>query len=239
QTFKPKIAVLLNIFEAHLDYHKTFENYRKAKSQIFLNQTEEDYLVYNHDEKNDKEIVKHARSTKIPFSLNEKLSNGACVDSYYVYFNNEKIIERRLIRLVGKHNLENILAAICAAKLGGAKNEGIYEVLTTFSGVKHRLQFVDRIQNRLFYNDSKATNILATQQALSAFNQPIILLAGGLDRGNEFTDLIPYLNHVKAMIVFGQTAEKLAQLGKNAGIEQVVTVDDIEAAVQKSAIISA
>ena len=125
------------------------------------------------------------------------------------------------------------------AKLSGATNEGIRDVLTTFTGVKHRLQFVKKIQDRLFYNDSKATNILATQKALSAFNQPIILLAGGLDRGNEFTDLIPYLNHVKAMIVFGQTAEKLAQLGKNAGIEQVVTVDDIEAAVQKSAIISA
>ncbi|HLQ71682.1 MAG TPA: UDP-N-acetylmuramoyl-L-alanine--D-glutamate ligase [Bacillota bacterium] len=239
QTFKPKIAVLLNIFEAHLDYHKTFENYRKAKSQIFLNQTEEDYLVYNHDEKNVKEIVKHARSTKIPFSLNEKLSNGAWVDSYYVYFKNEKIIERRLIRLVGKHNLENILAAICAAKLGGAKNEGIYEVLTTFSGVKHRLQFVDRIQNRLFYNDSKATNILATQQALSAFNQPIILLAGGLDRGNEFTGLLPYMKHVKAMVVFGETKEKLKQLAAASDIKDVYNVENVHEAAQKAYEISA
>ena len=239
QTFKPNIAVLLNVYEAHLDYHKTIENYQQAKFNLFMNQSEEDYLIYNADDHTLAEAIKRAKATLIPFSTTQKLPNGAWFDESALYFNKEKIINRDEIVLVGEHNLENILAAISVAKLSGATNEGIRDVLTTFTGVKHRLQFVKKIQDRLFYNDSKATNILATQKALSAFNQPIILLAGGLDRGNEFTDLIPYLNHVKAMIVFGQTAEKLAQLGKNAGIEQVVTVDDIEAAVQKSAIISA
>src|SRR5699024_10169654 len=143
-------------------------------------------------------------------------------------------IDRDEIVLVGEHNLENILAAISAAKLSGATNEGIQKVLTSFTGVKHRLQFVKKINDRLFYNDSKATNILATQKALSAFKQPIILLAGGLDRGNEFTDLIPYLKHVKAMIVFGQTARKLKELAKLAGIEQIVEVADMEEAVRES-----
>ena len=239
QTFKPNIAVLLNVYEAHLDYHKTIENYQQAKFNLFMNQSEEDYLIYNADDHTLAEAIKRAKATLIPFSTTQKLPNGAWFDESALYFNKEKIINRDEIVLVGEHNLENILAAISVAKLSGATNEEIRDVLTTFTGVKHRLQFVKKIQDRLFYNDSKATNILATQKALSAFNQPIILLAGGLDRGNEFTDLIPYLNHVKAMIVFGQTAEKLAQLGKNAGIEQVVTVDDIEAAVQKSAIISA
>src|SRR5690625_3408171 len=239
QTFKPNIAVLLNVYEAHLDYHKTIENYQQAKFNLFMNQSEEDYLIYNADDHTLAEAIKRAKATLIPFSSTQKLPNGAWFDEFALYFKKEKIINRNENVLVRKNNSQIILAAISAAKLSGATNEEIRDVLTTFTGVKHRLQFVKKIQDRLFYNDSKATNILATQKALSAFNQPIILLAGGLDRGNEFTDLIPYLNHVKAMIVFGQTAEKLAQLGKNAGIEQVVTVDDIEAAVQKSAIISA
>lgn len=95
--------------------------------------------------------------------------------------------------MVGEHNIENILAAIAVAKLEGISNEAIKSVLTTFTGVSHRLQFVDNIEGRLFYNDSKATNILATSKALQSFQQPTILLAGGLDRGNEFDDLTPYL----------------------------------------------
>src|SRR5699024_11290004 len=104
-----------------------------------------------------------------------------------------RIIHSNRSRLVGTHNLENILVSICTAKLGGATKDGIRDVLTTFTGVEHRLQFVESIQKRLFYNDSKATNILATQQALSSFKDPVIWLAGGLDRGNEFTDLIQCL----------------------------------------------
>ena len=99
--------------------------------------------------------------------------------------------------------------AVAAAKLSGVTNQAIFQVLNTFAGVKHRLQFIGEIKGRKFYNDSKATNILATTKALVAFNEPIILLAGGLDRGNEFDELIAYFNHVKAIITFGQTAEKI------------------------------
>src|SRR5690625_7400249 len=123
--------------------------------------------------------------------------DGAWADETGIYFKNEKIIAKEDIVLVGTHNLENILAAVCAAKLSGDNNEGIRKVLTTFSGVKHRLQFVANINDRLFYNDSKATNILATQKALSSFQQHIILMAGVIDRGNEFTGLLPDLEHVK------------------------------------------
>ena len=100
-------------------------------------------------------------------------------------------------------------------------NQAICQVLNTFTGVKHRLQFIGEIEGRKFYNDSKATNILATTKALVAFNEPIILLAGGLDRGNEFDELIPYFNHVKAIITFGQTAEKI----ENAAEEGRVKID--------------
>lgn len=238
QTFKPKIAVLLNIYEAHLDYHKTFENYKQAKCRIFKNQTIDDYLVYNWDEPVARESAQQAQSIKIPFSRSEKCSDGAWIDHDYVYFKDEQIIHRNRIRLVGTHNLENILAAICAAKLGGATNDGIRDVLTTFTGVEHRLQFVESIQKRLFYNDSKATNILATQQALSSFKDPVIWLAGGLDRGNEFTDLIPYLKHVKGMIVFGETKEKLKKLASEAGITDVQYAENVQDATDKAYAIS-
>src|SRR5690625_6737761 len=108
----------------------------------------------------------------------------------------------------------------------GATKTGIYEVLTSFSGVEHRLQFVANKQDRLFYNDSKATNMLATEKALQAFQQPTILLAGGLDRGDNYHLLIPYLTYVKTMIVFGETADKLQEVAKQEGIH-VTKVQDV------------
>ena len=120
------------------------------------------------------------------------------------------------IALPGVHNLENILSAMAAAKLTGVSNEAIQTVLRTFTGVKHRLQYVAEIAERKFYNDSKATNILATINALQAFKTPIILLAGGLDRGNEFDELLPYLKNVKALITFGQTSSKIERVGSRS-----------------------
>jgi UDP-N-acetylmuramoylalanine--D-glutamate ligase len=234
EKFQPHIAVLLNIFEAHIDYHKTFDNYKQAKFNIFKNQTKDDYLVYNADDAIITTEVKNAKSTLVPFSIKNKVENGAWLDDEFIYFKNEKIISRQDIVLVGDHNLENILAAVAAVKLKGATNQGISKVLTTFQGVRHRLQFVDNIHGRLFYNDSKATNILATQKALSSFDKPVILLAGGLDRGNGFDDLASYLQNVKAMVLFGQTKEKLRLLAEKNGISTILQVEDVNEAVLKA-----
>ncbi|MCC3357565.1 UDP-N-acetylmuramoyl-L-alanine--D-glutamate ligase [Bacillus sp. REN16] len=231
EEFAPKISVLLNIFDAHLDYHGTKEDYVKAKARIFENQTEEDYSVINVDDKDVVSAAEGGRGKKIPFSTKQQLLTGAYIKDQAIYFDEEKIIESKEIVLPGVHNLENILAAVAVAKLVDTPNRAIVQVLTTFTGVKHRLQYVTSIQNRKFYNDSKATNILATKKAISAFEQPIILLAGGLDRGNEFDDLIPELTRVKALVLFGQTAKKLERAGKLAGIEILKTVDNVEAAV--------
>lgn len=230
ETFKPNVAVLLNVYEAHLDYHKTLAQYQQAKFKVFMNQTAEDYLVYNADNNVVVNGVKQAKSKLIPFSVTKQLSDGAWIDESSLYFKEEKVIAKQDIVLVGNHNIENILAAISVAKLYGVTNENIYEVLSTFTGVKHRLQYVGEINERLFYNDSKATNLLATQRALASFKQPIILLAGGLDRGNGFAELIPFLDHVKGMVVFGETAPKLKQLAIEQNI-QVITVTDINEAV--------
>lgn len=229
--FKPRIAIITNLYEAHLDYHGTKNEYIGAKARITKNQTAEDYLIVNADQDEVMEIARHSRAQIVPFSTSRVLANGACVKDGWVCFNGEQIINTKDIVLPGKHNLENILSAAAAAILSGAEKEAIIKVLTTFAGVRHRLQYIGEVAGRRFYNDSKATNILATENALAAFTNPIILLAGGLDRGNSFDELIPSLKNVKTLITFGQTADKVGQAGSEAGIKTILRVDNVEKAV--------
>ena len=231
--FRPNIAVILNIFQAHLDYHKTIENYKQAKYNIFRNQTENDYLIYNADDPAIASEVAAAKAKRIPFSTRKEMRNGAWSDGKSIYFLDEKVMDIEKIVLVGEHNLENMLAAVCAAKLAGATNQGIEKVLSTFAGVKHRLQYVTKISNRYFYNDSKATNMLATEKALASFKQPTILLAGGLDRGDDLKGLIPHLKNVKGLVSFGETKEKFKEVAREAGISVILTAENVEDAVQK------
>ena len=232
--FRPDIAVLLNLYEAHLDYHKSVANYHAAKCNIFKNQSADDYVVYNADDAAVAAAVTAAKSKKVPFSLEQQLENGAWLSDDAVYFKDERIISRADIVLVGEHNLANILAAVAAAMLAGASGEGIREVLTSFSGVRHRLQYVGKLHGRQFYNDSKATNILATQKALASFSQPVILLCGGLDRGNGFDELLPSLTHVKGMVTFGETANKLEAAGNDAKVQQIEHAETMQEAVEKA-----
>ncbi|MFS3928935.1 UDP-N-acetylmuramoyl-L-alanine--D-glutamate ligase [Priestia flexa] len=231
ETFKPKISLFLNLFEAHLDYHGTKEEYAQAKANIFKNQTQDDFAVVNMDDSEVKKASKSIAAQIVPFSVNEEVKDGAYLLNNQLYFRNEAVMNVKDVVLPGKHNLENILAAIAVVKLLGCSNEAIYRVLTTFAGVKHRVQYVTTINKRKFYNDSKATNILATKVALSAFTQPTILLAGGLDRGNEFDELKPSFEHVKAVITFGETAPKIERVAKEAGIQVVKRVDNVKQAV--------
>ncbi|MYL33048.1 UDP-N-acetylmuramoyl-L-alanine--D-glutamate ligase [Pontibacillus yanchengensis] len=234
ETFKPHIAVFLNLYEAHLDYHKTMEHYAWSKSQLFAHQQANDFLVYNADQEIVRELVASANSQRVPFSLENKQPLGIWCDEEFLYYQDECVIALKDIMLAGKHNLENIMAAVGAAKLSGVTNKGIQQVLRTFSGVEHRMQFVKEVQGRNFYNDSKATNMLATKNALEAFEQPTILLAGGLDRGNALDDLGPYLKNVKAMILFGETAPKFKQLAIENGIETYDVVDNVKQAAEKA-----
>ncbi|MEH6940547.1 UDP-N-acetylmuramoyl-L-alanine--D-glutamate ligase [Bacillus sp. JJ722] len=229
--FKPEIALITNLYEAHIDYHGDFDAYCEAKSNITKQQTKEDYLVFNADQEKVVEIAKQSSATMVPFSSTQIVEDGAYVADDWVMFRGEKVIALSEIVLPGLHNLENILATVAVCKLKGTDNEAIYEVLTTFQGVKHRLQFVKNVNGRRFYNDSKATNILAATKALMSFNEPTIYLAGGLDRGNEFDELIPAMKNVKAVITFGQTAPKIERVAKEAGISTIVRVDTVKEAV--------
>ena len=230
--FRPHIAVITNIYEAHIDYHGTRKEYVKAKWNLQKNITAEDYLVLNWNQSELQELAQRTKARVLPFSTKEVLEGGVYADDYSIYYKKEKIMEISELGVPGKHNVENALAAISVAKLYGISNEAIRETLNLFHGVPHRTQYVGEIQGRKFYNDSKATNILATKMALSGFEtSKVVLLAGGLDRGNTFDELIPSLKGIKAMVVFGQTKEKLMDAGKKAGIETIVTADSVEQAV--------
>lgn len=211
--FRPHIAVITNIYEAHIDYHGTRKEYVKAKWNLQKNMTEKDYLILNWNQSELQELAQRTKARVLPFSTKEVLEDGVYADDYSIYYKKEKIMEISELGVPGKHNVENALAAISVAKLYGISNEAIRETLHFFHGVPHRTQYVGEIQGRKFYNDSKATNILATKMALSGFEtSKVVLLAGGLDRGNTFDELIPSLKGIKAMVVFGQTKEKLMDL---------------------------
>ncbi|MBH0974355.1 UDP-N-acetylmuramoyl-L-alanine--D-glutamate ligase [Enterococcus faecium] len=230
--FRPHIAVITNIYEAHIDYHGTRKEYVKAKWNLQKNMTEKDYLILNWNQSELQELAQRTKARVLPFSTKEVLEDGVYADDNSIYYKKEKIMEISELGVPGKHNVENALAAISVAKLYGISNEAIRETLHFFHGVPHRTQYVGEIQGRKFYNDSKATNILATKMALSGFEtSKVVLLAGGLDRGNTFDELIPSLKGIKAMVVFGQTKEKLMDAGKKAGIETIVTADSVEQAV--------
>ncbi|WEV45485.1 UDP-N-acetylmuramoyl-L-alanine--D-glutamate ligase [Streptococcaceae bacterium ESL0687] len=227
--FHPHIALITNIFSAHLDYHGSQENYEAAKWRIQKNMDQDDYLVLNHNQKLLRDLAQKTKAQVVFFSSTEKV-DGAYAQEGKIFYRDEYVMDAAELSLPGEHNLENALAAIAVTKLKGASNAAIKEVLSHFSGVKHRLQFVGSINDIKFYNDSKATNILATQKALSGFaNDKLWLLAGGLDRGNGFEELIPDVKDLKGMIVFGQTAPKLKELAENQGIFLLETKDVAEA----------
>lgn len=232
--FRPKIAVITNLYSAHLDYHGSREEYLAAKENIIKNQGPDDYLIINLDQEECRTIAAKARSKVIGFSRKGYLPEGASYHDGILFFHGEKFMERKDIPLPGEHNLENILAALAVAKVLDVDDEAIRHVLRNFQGVKHRLQYIGEVLGRKFYNDSKSTNVLATQVALKSFSDPVILLAGGLDRGEDFSDLIPYLKSVKALVAFGETKEKLAKIGKEAGLKTVHLVENVEEAVPLS-----
>lgn len=217
-TFKPHIAVITNLEPSHLDYHGTFDDYVAAKWNIQNQMTSDDFVVLNFNQGIARRLAEKTAATVVPFSTIEAV-DGAYLEEGKLYFKGEFIMSADEVGVPGEHNVENALATIAVAKLSGIFNQAIKETLSTFGGVKHRLQDVGSVDGITFFNDSKSTNILATQKALSGFdNQQLILIAGGLDRGNSFDELVPDLKDLKTMIVLGETADKLADTAKSLAI---------------------
>ena len=232
---KPHIAVLTNIYEAHLDYHGNRHNYIEAKMNLVKNQTATDYFVINWDTEEWRELSQRSQAQVVPFSRQGLSHEGSYVQDGLIYFKEEQICPVAIIKIPGQHNVENALAAVAVAKIKGVSNEAIANVLRTFAGVRHRIQFVEEWQGRRFYNDSKATNIEATTVALQSFEQPIVLIAGGLDRGFVFDELVPLIKKdVKAMVVYGETADLMKDAGEKAGLSTIIKVNNLVEATQQA-----
>ena len=214
--FKPKIAVITNITPDHLDrYDFQFENYIASKFRIAMNQTKEDYLIYDAD---NEVILNHLKnnpvqSTLLPFSLTKTIENGAYLDNEKIIItidNNQIIMPTTNLALEGKHNVKNAMAASTVAHLLKIRKQTIRESLENFQGVEHRLEHVLKINKVQYINDSKATNVNATYYALESMDAPTVWIVGGTDKGNDYQELFQFVNEkVKAIICLGIDNEKL------------------------------
>ena len=237
--FKPKVSLILNLTPDHLNWHKTFGNYIEAKKKIFKNQGKDEYTVLNYDDSLLRNMKDEVKSNLIWFSVNNKLSKGIYIEDEYIVIDDgikiEKVLKTEDVKIIGEHNLENALASVAIAWIMGLDIDIIRDVLRTFPGVEHRIEYVTTIDEVKFYNDSKGTNSDASIKAIEAVDSPIILIAGGMDKGTEFDDLIlSFKGKVKALVLLGETKYKLKETAIKYGFDKVYLVENMEEAVKKS-----
>jgi len=238
--FKPHIAVLTNISPDHLDrYDYKYENYINSKFRITMNQTENDYLIYDAD---DQASINWLNQNKVEaktlsFSITKKITNGAFLNNNTMKFNinNEEFtIETADISLEGKHNYKNAMAAITVAELVKVRKKTIRESMSNFQGADHRLEKVLKVDGVQYINDSKATNVNATFFALESMTAPTIWIVGGVDKGNDYDELLPLVHEkVKAIICLGIDNSKLIETFGNV-VDMMVEVDNMKDAVNTS-----
>lgn len=245
--FRPRIAMLLNLAETHLDYHGYMDDYIASKLKIFANQESSDTAILNWDHATCREIAEGLPSQVLLFSLYERLDEGVSVEPPYVKDQHDSesdperwIVFRKRVEggssekvimsvdalgVPGRHNTANAMAAIAAAITVGAPPEALAEPLTQFRGVEHRLEFVCEKNGVDYYNSSKDTNPTATTMAVRSLTAPIVLVAGGLDRGSDYMELLPVFKGLKGLVVLGETKEKLLRVAGLAGLANAQSVN--------------
>jgi UDP-N-acetylmuramoylalanine--D-glutamate ligase len=237
RSFRPKIAVVLNVTPDHLDRHRTFQAYVDAKARVFENQQAADFAVLNAEDPTCVDLSHRTRAQVFWFSRKREVELGAFVAKGQIAFRREgvrEIMPVSEVPLKGAHNLENVLAAICAAALMGCAAEKIRAAVREFKAVEHRLEFVASIRGVDYYNDSKATNVDATIKALESFPANIHLILGGKDKGSDYTVLNDLLRkRVKAVYTIGAAAEKIQS--HIQGATHIIPARTIESAVKQAA----
>jgi UDP-N-acetylmuramoylalanine--D-glutamate ligase len=233
ESFRPRVAVVLNITPDHLDRHGSLNAYVAAKARITEFQTAEDFLVLNAEDALTQGIAAKTKAQIFWFSAKRQIKQGAFVHGETIFFaaregaKPEPVMPVAEIPLAGAHNVENVLAAVCAARLAGVASETIRSTVASFKAVEHRLEFVREVAGVRYYNDSKATNVDATVKAVEAFAGGIHLILGGKDKNSDYTVLAPLLRErVKTVITIGSAAEKIErQLAGVVKIERAETLD--------------
>ncbi len=235
--YKPHIAIITNISPDHLDrYEYKYENYIASKFRITMNQTEEDFLIYDNDDEAIRNWLNNnkIKAKQIPFSITEVMQEGAHLNDKTMEINinqEEFMMETAQISLEGKHNMKNAMAATSVAQLMRIRKQTIRESLSNFQGVEHRLEKVLKIQNVQYVNDSKATNVNATYFALESMTTPTVWIVGGVDKGNDYTELMALVNEkVKAIICLGVDNKKIIDAFGNI-VDMMVEVDNMRDAV--------
>jgi UDP-N-acetylmuramoylalanine--D-glutamate ligase len=239
-SFHPHVAVILNITPDHLDRHGTFENYAAMKEKIFANQTGTDYLILNGDDSTAQQAASRTKSQVLWFSRSKIVRCGAFLLDGMVMFRpteQEKpipVLPLAEIPLKGEHNIENVLAAVCAACVAKIPTPTIAQTIASFHAVEHRLEFVAAIHGVDYYNDSKATNVDATAKAIASFPGNIHLILGGKDKNSDYTQLNALLRaRVKTVYTIGSAAEKIES--QISGVTRIIHTGTLEAAVDQAA----
>ena len=240
ESFHPHVAVILNITPDHLDRHGTFENYVAMKEKIFANQTGEDYLILNGDDPIVQQAAGRTKSQVLWFSRSKIVRCGAfLLDGMVMFRPTEQgkpipVLPLAEIPLKGDHNIENVLAAVCAACVAKIPTQTIAQAVAAFQAVEHRLEFVAAIHGVDYYNDSKATNVDATAKAIASFPGNIHLILGGKDKNSDYTQLNALLRaRVKAVYTIGSAAEKIER--QISGVTRIIHTGTLEAAVDQAA----
>jgi UDP-N-acetylmuramoylalanine--D-glutamate ligase len=229
--FKPKTSVVLNVTEDHLDRYRSFAEYRDAKYRIFENQDEDCFAIFNASQP----VLENCKAKRLFFSSEKEVSEGAFLKggAMSVRFGGQEYsYERTMSPLVGIHNTENLLVAILVAHVHGIGENVIQEAIGDFKGLPHRIEAVRKVDNILFYNDSKATNVDSTKRALESVDNNVVLIAGGKDKGGSYKVIADQMSKVRALILIGEAKEKInKELGPYA---DTYLEDDLAGAVQRA-----
>ncbi|WP_337098620.1 UDP-N-acetylmuramoyl-L-alanine--D-glutamate ligase [Paenibacillus sp. YIM B09110] len=256
--FRPRIGLLLNLAETHLDYHGGMDDYIASKAKLFANQTADDVAVLNWDDPICRRISEGLTAKLLPFSLYERLETGVYVEPPFsreeekAAASSEAVARKIVYRsgltadndaivvvpvdelgIPGRHNVANALAAVAASIAAGAEIKRLVEPLQQFRAVEHRLEYVREAGGVKYYNDSKATNPASTMMAIGSLPGKIVLIAGGLDRGSDYMELLPiFRDRLKGLVALGETRGKLARVAELAGLGSVEIAEPVEDAEQ-------
>jgi UDP-N-acetylmuramoylalanine--D-glutamate ligase len=241
--FRPKAAAVLNITPDHLDRHKAFDRYADIKARIFENQKSGDIAVLNADDPVTASLADKCRAKVLYFSRREIMDTGAFVEGEYIILKNGKTIERvcrtAQLRIPGEHNLENALAAVALAWSMDVPVNTIGDALKSFEGVEHRLEYVDTVNGVVFINDSKGTNPDASIKAIKAVDRPVVLIAGGYDKGGDFDGFAESFDgKVKGVVLLGATANKLKHSCQRIGLNNIYIVKNMQEAVERASLMA-
>ncbi len=235
--FKPEVAAILNLTPDHLNRHKTMEKYARCKMKIFTNQGRNDTAVINYDDFLLRSLTQDLSGKKFYFSRLKELGEGVFIKGEKIIIRSKnkelEITDKKQLKILGEHNVENALAATAIAWSMGISTDSIRKGLQSFHGVEHRMEVCGKVQGLTFINDSKGTNPDASIKAVEAVKDPIILLAGGMDKGSDFKELVDrFPGRVKSLVLYGETASIIEKTAHNKGFLKTIILKDLEEAVK-------